>query len=158
MGHHLLGLDNDSDRLDPDRHALDADPDPDPAKWCGSDPIPSIHHNNRNSEYNCQGKSNFIFYNPWYEVCLIRSCENIGNSLQPFLYVFLLLYFIYRRNGLNRRKVRLIEGNVNCRHLKNLPVKGLCGRCLYVWGPLPSWVFVWGVVKQFRGLRIWSGT
>ncbi len=24
------------------------------------------------------------------------------------------------------------------------PVKGICGRCLSVWGPLPSWVFVWG--------------
>ncbi len=25
----------------------------------------------------------------------------------------------------NRRKIRLIEGNTKCRHLKNLPVKGL---------------------------------
>ncbi len=25
----------------------------------------------------------------------------------------------------------------NCRHLKKRPVKGLCGRCLSVWGPEP---------------------
>ncbi len=31
--------------------------------------------------------------------------------------------------------IRLIEGNAKCRHLKNGPVKGLCGRCLSVWGP-----------------------
>ncbi len=30
---------------DPDRHALDVDPDPDPAKWCGSDPIRIRIHN-----------------------------------------------------------------------------------------------------------------
>jgi hypothetical protein len=30
------------------------------------------------------------------------------------------------------RKIRLIEGNAKCRHLKNLIVKGLCGRCLSV--------------------------
>jgi hypothetical protein len=28
--------------------------------------------------------------------------------------------------GNNRRKIRLIEGNAKCRHLKNLSVKGLC--------------------------------
>ncbi len=33
---HVLGIDTDPD---PDRHALDADPDSDPAKLCGSDPI-----------------------------------------------------------------------------------------------------------------------
>jgi hypothetical protein len=27
-----------------------------------------------------------------------------------------------------RRKIRLIEGNAKCRYLKNLPVKGICGR------------------------------
>jgi hypothetical protein len=31
---------------------------------------------------------------------------------------------------LARRKIRLIEGNAKCRHIKNLPVKGLCVRCL----------------------------
>ncbi len=34
-----------------------------------------------------------------------------------------------------RRKIRLIEGNAKCRHLKNWSVKILCGRCLSVWGP-----------------------
>jgi hypothetical protein len=29
----------------------------------------------------------------------------------------------------DHRKIRLIEGNVKCPHLKNLPVKGICGRC-----------------------------
>jgi hypothetical protein len=34
---HVLGID--IDWLDPDRHALDTNPDPDPSKLCGSDPI-----------------------------------------------------------------------------------------------------------------------
>jgi hypothetical protein len=34
---HVLGID--IDWLDPDRHALDANPDPNPAKLCGSDLI-----------------------------------------------------------------------------------------------------------------------
>jgi hypothetical protein len=37
----------------------------------------------------------------------------------------------------NRRKIRLIEGDAKCLHLKNLPVNGLCGRCLSIWGPEP---------------------
>ncbi len=36
---HLLGTDTDPDRPDPDRHALYAAPDQDPAKLCVSDPI-----------------------------------------------------------------------------------------------------------------------
>jgi hypothetical protein len=35
------------------------------------------------------------------------------------------------------RKIRLIEGNAKCRHLKSLLLKGLFGRCLSVWGPEP---------------------
>jgi hypothetical protein len=34
---HVRGID--IDWLDPDRHALDTNPDPDPSKLCGSDPI-----------------------------------------------------------------------------------------------------------------------
>ncbi len=34
-------------------------------------------------------------------MCLIRSCENIGNSLQPFLYVILLL-FLYTDKKYNK--------------------------------------------------------
>ena len=34
---HVLGID--IDWLDPDRHVLDTNPDPDPSKLCGSDPI-----------------------------------------------------------------------------------------------------------------------
>ncbi len=36
---HLLGIDTDPDLPDPFLHALDADTDPDPAKWCESDAI-----------------------------------------------------------------------------------------------------------------------
>jgi hypothetical protein len=32
----------------------------------------------------------------------------------------------------SHRKIRLIEGNAKCRHLKNIPAKGLCGRSLSV--------------------------
>jgi hypothetical protein len=32
-----------------------------------------------------------------------------------------------------RIKIRLIEGNAKCRHLKKLPVKGPCGKCLSVY-------------------------
>ncbi len=32
----------------------------------------------------------------------------------------------------NRRKIRLRKENAKCRYLKNLPVKGLCYRCLSV--------------------------
>jgi hypothetical protein len=39
----LLGIDTDPDRPDPDQHALDADPYPDPAKLCGSQPIWTHH-------------------------------------------------------------------------------------------------------------------
>jgi hypothetical protein len=38
---HVLGIDTDLDRPDPDRHALDADPDP--GKLCGSYSI-QIHN------------------------------------------------------------------------------------------------------------------
>jgi hypothetical protein len=34
-------------------------------------------------------------------------------------------------------EIRLIEGNAKCRHLKKWLVKGLCGKCLSVWGPEP---------------------
>jgi hypothetical protein len=34
--------------------------------------------------------------------------------------------------------INTIDTKAKCRHLKNLPVKGFCGRCLSVRGPLPS--------------------
>ncbi len=40
----MFGIDSDPDRPEPDRHALDADPDQDPAKWCGTDPIRILIH------------------------------------------------------------------------------------------------------------------
>ncbi len=39
--------------------------------------------------------------------------------------------------SVERRKIRLVKVNAKCRHLKNWPEKGLCGRCLSVWGPNP---------------------
>jgi hypothetical protein len=43
--------------------------------------------------------------------------------------------------------------------LKNWPVKGLSGRCLFVSGPLPSpRRFLFGVVKHFCRFGIWSNT
>jgi hypothetical protein len=39
----LLGIHTDLDRLDPDQHSRDVDPDP--AKSCGSDPIRIQIHN-----------------------------------------------------------------------------------------------------------------
>jgi hypothetical protein len=42
---HLNGIDTDPDLPNPDRLALDGDPDPDPAKLCGSDPFWIHIHN-----------------------------------------------------------------------------------------------------------------
>jgi hypothetical protein len=42
---HLPVMDTDQDRPDPNRNALDVDTDPNPAKWCGSDPIRMRIHN-----------------------------------------------------------------------------------------------------------------
>ncbi len=33
--------------------------------------------------------------------------------------------------------INYIETKAKCRHLKNRPVEGLCGRCLSLWSPLP---------------------
>ncbi len=40
------------------------------------------------------------------------------------------LHSAYQTVQYNSRKIRLIEVNAKCRHLKNWHVKGLCGRCL----------------------------
>ncbi len=34
--------------------------------------------------------------------------------------------------SIRRRKIRLIKSNAKCRYLKNLPVKGLCGK-RFIW-------------------------
>jgi len=39
-----------------------------------------------------------------------------------------LLWLIHFKHGL----INYIDTNAKCRHLKNLPVTGLCGRCLSV--------------------------
>ncbi len=51
---------------------------------------------------------------------------------------------------------QLICGREMSSFHKNLPVKGLVGRCLSVWGPLPCWFFLFGVLKQFCRFGIWS--
>jgi hypothetical protein len=45
----------------------------------------------------------------------------------------------FRRNmyWTRHRKIRLVEGNAECRHRNSWPVKGLCDSCLSVWGPEP---------------------
>ncbi len=48
---------------------------------------------------------------------------SIINVHLPFLYI------ICHCLDFARRKIRLIECNAKCRDLKNLPVKGHCGRC-----------------------------
>ncbi len=35
--------------------------------------------------------------------------------------------------------INYIDIKAKCLHLKNLPTKGLCGMCLSVWDPLPSY-------------------
>ncbi len=52
-------------------------------------------------------------------------------------YLLIQIQIVTSLNGWGRRKIRLKECNAKCRHLKKLPVKGLCGRCLTVWGPEP---------------------
>ncbi len=38
----------------------------------------------------------------------------------------------------NHVPINYTDTKAKCRHLKNGPIKGLCVRCLSVWGPLPS--------------------
>jgi hypothetical protein len=51
----------------------------------------------------------------------------------------------------NHRKIRLIESHEKCRHLKKLPAKGLCCRCLSVWGSAPLLGFCLGWSSNFVG-------
>ncbi len=46
--------------------------------------------------------------------------------------------------------INYIDTIAKCYYLKNWPVKGLCGRCLSVWGHFYSKVFVWGGVHFCR--------
>ncbi len=60
-------------------------------------------------------------------------------------------------NCLIRRKIRLIESNAKCRHLK-WSGKSFRSFFLSVWSPLPSYIFSLGVVEQFCRFRFWSDT
>jgi hypothetical protein len=44
-----------------------------------------------------------------------------------------------------------MESNAIYCYLKNLPVKGICGRCLSVWGPFPFLGFCLGWYGTFVG-------
>ncbi len=51
--------------------------------------------------------------------------------------------------------------DAKCRHIKNWPVKGICGRCLSVLGPLPSYdpihnVYVFTVYLYTQGRENWT--
>ncbi len=77
-------------------------------------------------------------------VGLPRYASKAQRHVVKFFKIFLniqLWYFCYSQcilYDVHRRKIRLIEGNTKCRYLqKKLPVKGLCGRYLSVWGPDP---------------------
>jgi hypothetical protein len=50
-----------------------------------------------------------------------------------------------RSNGYDRRKIRLIESNAKCRHLKNFPVKGLGAGGYLSEAPSPPKFLFWVV-------------
>jgi hypothetical protein len=52
-----------------------------------------------------------------------------------FMYVYHLSTLRFVTHDIEL-KMRAVEGNAKW-HLKNWPVKGLCGMCLSVWGPEP---------------------
>jgi hypothetical protein len=48
-----------------------------------------------------------------------------------------------------RRKIRLIEVNAKC-HLKNFSVKGLCGRCIMLYGlEINNFLYIYSVMLVF---------
>ncbi len=65
----MPNIDTDPDLADPDRHALNSDPEPDPEKWCWSDLNRIRVHN---TEYN----KNTIFYTAI--LCLITITKKYG--------------------------------------------------------------------------------
>jgi hypothetical protein len=65
-----------------------------------------------------------------------------------------------RGEGAHRRKIRLIEDNAKCGHLKKLTCKGTMRRSIYVWVPEPHhtppplhtvYVYIVYLFKQGRG-------
>ncbi len=93
----------------------------------------------------------------WRRVCLdwVENCIHVRVALH---------FTLYRpksgsisAESSNRRKIRLIEDNAKCLHLKNWHVKRLCGRVFSVWGPSPPRT-LFGVVKQFHKFWMWSDT
>ncbi len=49
------------------------------------------------------------------------------------------LHLFARTEHLTHGLINDTDTKAKSRHVKNLPVQGLCGRCLSVWGPLPSY-------------------
>jgi hypothetical protein len=99
------------------------------------------------------GIVNTLNYRKWYFYCVTRQPVYVFFSWYPDFWTMLCeqkvviyrwiysgrqrLARILESNNMYRRKIRLIEGNAKCRHLKKLTWKGLCGRFLCVWGPEP---------------------
>ncbi len=70
----MLGID-----IDPDRHALNADPDPDPAKRCGSDvrPDPDPVQQHRQQEWKkCNNTSVLYFGRYRYRAAFFPQCPS----------------------------------------------------------------------------------
>jgi hypothetical protein len=101
----------------------------------------------------CNKKQEKILTNRRQFFCLLR-CKAVYCSIAHFSLWFseqenLIDIFFYSEvrsaseksefcvHCVHRSSVRLIDGNAKFSHLKNWPVKGLCGRCLSVWGPKP---------------------
>ena len=61
-----------------------------------------------------------------------------GQTMRLICWFLLLCGFTWAEQYICR-KIRLIESNAKCRYLKNWLVKGLCGRCVSLWGPLLSY-------------------
>jgi hypothetical protein len=55
--------------------------------------------------------------------------------------------------------INYLDTKAKCRRLKNLPVKGLCGRCLFVWAP-PYTLYTYFILihtgKGFRVGKSWT--
>jgi len=49
--------------------------------------------------------------------------------------------------------INYIDIKAKCHNLKNWPVKGLCGRCLFVWGPPYTLYTYFILIHTGKGLR-----
>ncbi len=52
--------------------------------------------------------------------------------------------------------INCIDIKAKCHNLKNWPVKGLCGRCLFVWGPPLHTVYILYTYSHREGIEGWG--